>query len=595
MKQNYLNGKDFYNIFRHGAMEVINNKEHLNNINVFPVADGDTGNNLAMTLTSVIDYTQVVDSFYETSKSMAEASIYGARGNSGVIFAQYISGIAEASEGKDRISIKDFIEAIRKASEGIYDSLVHPVEGTMLTVMKQWSVYLSNHKDKYQYIDDMFLNSIDEAKSLLRKTPEQLAVLKKHNVVDSGAKGFVYYLEGIIKFIRGEVIEGHEVFQNVTSLNQNYDRNHENTEFRYCTEALVKGNIDKDKLKADLSAYGDSIIVAGSPTLKHVHLHTNTVEEVFKRLASYGVIDRPKIEDMVIQEKLKGKIGRVAILTDSIGDFPKEYLDEYDVHLLPVNIFVGENHYLDKVTIKAEDFYETIKTSEIYPNSGQPNDIQVKQKIDYLKEHYESIICIMVSSKLSGTYESVQKYGRKLQKEGYPIEVIDSKLNSAGQGLLVTRIAEMVAQGATKEEALAEIESVIPRTELYVALNTFANSLKSGRVPKVVGKIGVFFKLRPIISLDKEGKGTAFSIAVSKKALMNKIKNLVRKKNSERPIEEYVVIYAKDEKGALDFAKELEIMLGKPPKYIEEISSVTALHVGEGAVAVGFIREEAKE
>lgn len=593
MRQNYLNGKDFFNIFRHGAMEVINNKDHLNKINVFPVADGDTGNNLAMTLNSVIDYTQVVDSFYETSKSMAEASIYGARGNSGVIFAQYISGIASASEGKDRISLKDFIEVIRKASEGIYDSLVHPVEGTMLTVMKQWSIYLTEHKDKYQYVDEMFLSSIDEAKKLLSKTPEQLEILKKHNVVDSGAKGFVYYLEGIIKFIRGETIETSRDFQGAGVLSQGYNRNHENTEFRYCTEALVKGKVEKEALKEALSPYGDSIIVAGSPTLKHVHLHTNKVEDVFKLLAKFGVIDRPKIEDMRMQERLKDKTSSIAILTDSIGDFPKSYLDQYDVHLLPVNIFVGENQYLDKVTVEAEDFYDTIKNSKIYPNSGQPNDMQVKQKIDFLKEHYESIICIMVSGKLSGTYESVEKYGKKLKKEGYPIEVIDSKLNSGAQGLLVARTAEMVAEGKSKEEVVAAIENIIPRTEIYVALNTFANSLKSGRVPKVVGKIGVFFKLRPIISLDKEGKGTAFSIAVSKKMLMNKIKKMLEKKNKERPISEYVVVYSKDEKGAQDFAIEIEEIIGKAPKYITEISSVTALHVGEGAIAVGFIREEA--
>jgi len=593
MKKNYLSGKDFFDIFRHGAMEVINNKDHLNKINVFPVADGDTGNNLAMTLNSVIDYTQVVDSFHETSKSMAEASIYGARGNSGVIFAQYISGIATASEGKDRISIKDFIEAIRKASEGIYESLVHPVEGTMLTVMKQWSIYLSEHKDKYQYVDEMFLNSIDEAKSLLEKTPDQLEILRKHNVVDSGAKGFVYYLEGIIKFIRGETIEAPSIFQGAGVLNQGYDRNHENTEFRYCTETLIKGNVDKDELKEVLAVYGDSIIVAGSATLKHVHLHTNKVEEVFKQLSKYGVIDRPKIEDMKIQEKLKDKTSKIAILTDSIGDFPKNYLEDYDVHLLPVNIFVGENHYLDKVTVEPDDFYETIKNSPIYPNSGQPNDIQVKQKIDYLKEHYESIICIMVSSKLSGTYESVEKYGRKLKEEGYPIEVFDSKLNSAAQGLLVTRVAEMVEEGKSRQEVMAEIKNLIPRTEIYVALNTFSNSLKSGRVPKVVGKIGVFFKLRPIISLDKEGNGTAFSIAVSKKMLMNKIKNMLEKKNKENPISDYVVVYSKDKKGAEDFAEEIQKIIGKAPKYISEISSVTALHVGEGAIAVGFIREGA--
>lgn len=156
--------------------------------------------------------------------------------------------------------------------------------------------------------------------------------------------------------------------------------------------------------------------------------------------------------------------------------------------------------------------------------------------------------------------------------------------------MLVVEIAQMVEQGKNIEDILKSAQEIIPKTEIYVALDTFKNSLKSGRVPKIIGKIGVFFKLRPIISLDKEGKGAAFSIAISKKTLMKKILDLVKSKNGEQKIFKYAVVHSGDEKNANIFAKQVEEILGLKPEYICEISSITALHAGEKAVAIGFIR-----
>lgn len=590
MEKYYLNGKDFFDMFRYGAVEVIKNKDQLNKINVFPVADGDTGNNLAMTLNSVLDYAETKESFYETAKSMAEASLYGARGNSGVIFAQYMSGIASASVGKITISLKEFVEAIVEACNSIYETLSDPVEGTMITVMREWSYYLSKYCSKFEHFGDLFLNSIDSAKKSLANTTNQLEILKQNNVVDSGARGFVYYLEGIIKFIKGDIIlENKKINIPITQIATTLD-SHKETNFRYCTECILKGNIKKESIKETLKSLGDSIIIAGDENLKHIHIHTNEVKIVFKKLTNLGIINRPKVEDMKLQKKLKNKKGKIALLTDSIGDIPKELLSKYDIHLIPVNIFVGENHYLDKVTINPKDFYNIMNTSKEYPNSSQPNDIQVKQKLDFLKENYETTIALMVSSKLSGTYQSVYKYSQELKNINYRMEIIDSKLNSAAQGLLVTKTAEKIHAGTGIDEILKEIKELIPRTEIYVALNTFKNALKSGRVPKIIGEFGVMFGLKPIISIDRDGKGTAFSIAFSKKRLMNKIKDITNRKNNEKSIQEYAIVYSKNEDNAKSLSKNIEKILGKPPKYICEVSSVTALHVGEGAVAISFIR-----
>ena len=148
----------------------------------------------------------------------------------------------------------------------------------------------------------------------------------------------------------------------------------------------------------------------------------------------------------------------------------------------------------------------------------------------------------------------------------------------------------MADSGSTMEEITDYLNDKIPKSEIYVALNTFRNALNSGRLPKIVGKIGIFFRLRPIISIDREGNGSAFSVAFSKTTLINKILKLVNQKNQQSKISSYCIVHSGDSDTANSFAKEVTNILGYEPEYICEISSVTALHAGEKAVAIGFIR-----
>jgi len=512
MKKTILDGNDFFKLFSYGASEVIINRDKLNKINVFPVADGDTGNNLVFTLNSVLDYAEVKDSVYETLKSMVEASLSGARGNSGVIFAQYIAGLASETKGKASIMLHDFANASKNSAYGLYNALSNPVEGTMLTVIKDWSNYIVDNHKNYDSFDDLFEESVGYASKSLDNTKEQLEILKKNDVVDSGAKGFVLFLEGALRYLRGEVLPEIKRFS-LSDLSASHDSLiHEESSYRYCTECIIK------------------------------------------------------------------------------GDIPKNLIDKYMIHQIPLNITVGEDSYLDKVSISSEDFYEYMKSSPIYPNSSLPNEIQIKEKLEFLSQNYENIIIINVSSKLSGTHSAMVKASKELSDSGYPIKVIDSKVNSAAQGLLVLHAAKMADSGSTMEEITDYLNDKIPKSEIYVALNTFRNALNSGRLPKIVGKIGIFFRLRPIISIDREGNGSAFSVAFSKTTLINKILKLVNQKNQQSKISSYCIVHSGDLDTANSFAKEVTNILGYEPEYICEISSVTALHAGEKAVAIGFIR-----
>lgn len=598
MGTEYINGVDFYRLFSSGAEQVIKNKEQLNRINVFPVADGDTGSNLAITLKSAIEFTQVNHSFAQTSLSMADAVILGARGNSGIIFAQYILGIAEGAQEKELIHFKEFICISKNSSNKLYQVLSNPVEGTILTVIKVWTDYLRNNIDLFNSFEEIFENSIDIADMALKNTTNQLDILRKYDVVDSGGNGFVYFLEGIKNYILNindedkHKEESEFSFPNLKEFLSSDTENHikESEKFRYCCEGIISEmKASCKELKKELEKLGDNVICLENKNMSHIHVHSNETELVFETMSKYGNINMPKIEDMQLQKKVFEKKEKVAIVTDSIADIPESFLDKYSIHVIPLNIQIGESMFIDNLGISKERVYTEMRSKENYPSSSMSNCMQVMEKFEFLKKHYDSIIAITTSSKLSGSYEIFKKCADKLKEENYSIKIIDSRLNSAAQGLMVLKTAELALEERDFETIIDIAKSISGKIEIYVVLNTFKNSERSGRIPKRIAQIGALLNLKAIISLDKNGKATAPFVSINKASLIDKVCKILKAKIETKEISEYAISYSKDLKKAVEFAEKAELIIGKPPLYICEISSVTALHVGENAVAISII------
>ena len=257
-----LNGKNFFNAFVYGADEVIKTENFLNKINVFPVADGDTGTNLASTLQSVIELSKVSESFGETIRSMADSALLSARGNSGAIFAQYFHGMSKSFENYNTVNVITFAEGAYKAVDYAYDAMSSPVEGTMLTVMKEWSLGIYKLRNLKNDFKELFISAFDIAKTSLKKTPEKLAILKKSGVVDAGAQGFVSFLEGMKNFIeKGKLNEKKLMRENQANIEFNINANEDyNYQDRFCTEANIFSDkkLDKETIKGILKSYGSS-------------------------------------------------------------------------------------------------------------------------------------------------------------------------------------------------------------------------------------------------------------------------------------------------------------------------------------------------
>ena len=200
MKFTQLTGENIHYSFVSGANQVIAQKKVLNDINVFPVPDGDTGNNLASTMETIIEEAKVNANAYRTFQSIADAALTGARGNSGIIFAQYINGISDSLADEDVISIRSFAESVKNAVPHAYSAISNPVEGTMITVIKGWAEAVHSKWEQAGDFYELLSHSLETAMESLRQTTEKLKVLKDASVVDSGAKGFVHFVEGFAQF-----------------------------------------------------------------------------------------------------------------------------------------------------------------------------------------------------------------------------------------------------------------------------------------------------------------------------------------------------------------------------------------------------------
>lgn len=579
------NGFDLHEWFALGAQEVAAHKKYLNDINVFPVADGDTGTNLSTTLRAMVEKPARARSFSGMLQGISKSGLESARGNSGIIFASFVNGIAQECETAEVVTVPEFSGIVYRAVKHLYRAVEHPMEGTLMSVIRDWATFLETNKDRFTGFRELFSQAYQNAIASLEKTKEQLQVLKKHNVVDSGAAGFVRFLQGInLAFSRVRTQEPAEL-ADVPIITAE-----DETAYRYCTEALVDtsafGAVDVEALKNSLAQLGDSLIVNHREGRLKVHLHTNTPERMMEQLAAFGPFIEQKADDMALQNRLRAReSGGIGILTDSIADLPDDYKLEHAIYTLPMGVMIDGSAYLDKTTIQLEQLFKRMEQKEGYPTSSQPEPGRIQTALSALMDRFDSLIVLSVADRLSGTYQALVK-AASIVTPDKKITVIDTKLNSGAQGLLVQAAAEMISQGASHDEIVERIGQMIPRTKIYVCLNTLSYAVRGGRVPDTIGKIGNKLGMRPIMTLDGEGNGAAFGVAFSQAALTRKIFGLVKRTMERKGIAQYSIVHGGNLALANEYAEQIARITGKQPAFISEISAVVALHAGPGTVAV---------
>lgn len=594
MEVKNITSDDIYNAFLYGASEVVSSTQHLNRINVFPIQDGDTGNNLSSMMKTMIKESIKKDSVKETLESFSDAAIRGARGNSGIIFAQYLNGLSNEMSEETEINYNHYADASRKAVEYAYDSIEKPVEGTMLTVMREWGQALNGDSAILTSITEGMSVAAEKVNAALAKTQFQLAELKKAKVVDAGAKGFTLFIEGIADYFKnGNKIKFDEINReeiDMVSIDVNHDVLSGIT-YRYCTECLLEGdNLDREDLKNKLKGTGDSLVVAGNKRVARIHIHTNEPAKVFEILYKEGDIVYQKVDDMKKQQDVVvNRKADIAILTDSIADMPLDFIDENQIHVINLSILFRDIAFLDKLTITPQKLLEYSKDDDTLPTSSQPDEKQIENILDYLSSYYKSVIVITVAKVLSGTYNIINKVAKKMDLKDFKISMIDSKQNSGAEGLLVAKAADLVSEGLSHDEIVSEINKRVPKSKILVKVKNLDNMIKSGRLSTRAGKIGKKIGLRPVVTLDENGDGGLCGIAFTEKGSINQIKKHIKKKMKKHTIESYNIAHVNNLEQAKEFEEIFTNIIGMKPRYIVESSSVIAVGAGNEVVALSYI------
>lgn len=589
-----ISSDDIYNAFLHGADQVISNVELLNKINVFPIQDGDTGNNLASLMKTIIDQSEKEATVKATLTSFSDAAIHGARGNSGIIFAQYLNGLSLEMEDLGEVDYKDYALASQKAVRYAYESIESPVEGTILTVMNEWGEALWEQSQALSEIKELMKTAINRVDEALSQTQFQLMELKKAKVVDAGAKGFTLFVQGISEYFMSENKPELKLRPRTKIHIENVEVEHDINAVithRYCTEALIEGsNLNQDKIKEELSSLGDSLVVAGNERLMRVHIHSNNPEKVFGLLYEEGNITYQKVDDMVKQQDLVlNRKYDTALLTDSIADLPQKMIDDEQIHIINLNILFGSTSFLDKLTITNERILEYSKDSESLPSSSQPDEKQIENILNYLSNYYKSLIVITVAKPLSGTFNNISKVAKRLAFDDFKISIIDSKQNSGAQGLLVAKAAKLIHEGSNHDQVVKEIEDSVSRSKILVLVKNLDNMIKSGRLSTTMGKIGKKVGLKPIVTLDKDGDGGLGGIAFTEKGSLRVLKHHIRKVMKNHEIESYNIVHVNNLKEAKEMETTFTELIGKKPNYLAETSSVVAVGAGDQSLALSYI------
>ena len=310
MKQ-IMNGADFRRLVISAAASVELHKQQLNELNVFPVPDGDTGTNMSMTINAgANDLRKAEDPSLEKAASItASALLRGARGNSGVILSLLFRGISKKLKGAVECDGVLWAEALQEGVDAAYKAVMKPAEGTILTVSRLAAAAARKAAAENNYIEFVQEAAIAEAKVALANTTNQNPVLKKAGVVDAGGKGWLHVLEAMLSSMQGEDVVIPEGYASGESKEQAdfSDFNEEDITFTYCTEFIIDRENDKDPeaLRAFLDSLGDSLVLVEDEEIIKVHVHTNDPGKALHEAMDYGSFITVKIENMRLQHTEK--------------------------------------------------------------------------------------------------------------------------------------------------------------------------------------------------------------------------------------------------------------------------------------------------
>lgn len=593
-----LNGARLSRLLRAGIQRLLADQEHLNRINVFPVPDGDTGTNMALTLHAVQASLRrdPNDHAGSTLTRAADAALDGARGNSGAILAQFLLGMGDSASTHAALSTVQFANAVTAGATYARDSLCEPREGTVLTVISDFATEATRlATGGLQDFLGLFSQALVRARKSLQHTTEQLEELRAARVVDAGAKGFIDLLEGMTDHLHRDVdaepVETSLAVASSEAAGDIHDLSH-----RFCTECIISGaNIDRRKLREQLASLGSSLVLAGTTRKSKVHIHVNDPSEVFRIAGRFGSVSGQKADDMQRQQTAVHVRGRkVAIVTDSVADIPEDMLDELGIHTVPLRIHFGEHSYLDKSGMSSEEFLAELTRSTTHPKTSQPPAGDFRRQFEFLATHFNGVVSINVTTKVSGTFNAARSAAERTRIRD-SIEVIDSGNASIGQGLLAIYAAELAARDQDVAQIVTAVRKMIPLTRTYALAGSLDYAVRGGRVKPSVKSLAEFLQLTPILANQDDGRIAPGGTLFGRSRLQDKfVRFITSRMDPDRPYR-VGIGHAGAEGKAVELLERLRMAHADiRSAFIMPVGSTLSVHGGPGTLVVGvqpFVNE----
>jgi len=588
-----IDAEKFKEIVKRGMEFLFQDRALLNKINVFPVADGDTGDNLVHTLKPVYDQIGAMAEprLDDLAARLAAVMLMSAKGNSGVIFSQFFFSFAKALKGKETIGPADFSLAMEKAVHETYESIAQPQEGTILTVLRHTAEEfkrLALNGEKYHVI---FEKVILKAREILEKTRDILPQMKKARVVDAGGMGFYLFFKGMAAAVLGRGAESGE------TGNAAFDqepKEMEVSELAFCAEWVFRpGGKSKDFLKELLKRHGDSLLIAGDADLLHLHIHTDSPEGVESELVRHGEIVSRKV-DSLRKPAHPGPEIAMALLMDSAVDIPEQTEKALGIVVVPLQILLHDRYFRDRFEIGKEELYRRMRAEkDLVVKTSQPAPFDFKTGYESALARHGQALFFSLSSRLSGSYQNALAALKLLPAADQArIRIIDTLNVSAGSGLLLCRALQLLGRGLDIDQVKTEVEARRGDVVSLGYVESLEYAVRGGRLPPLAGAITRLLGIQPLVAFEHGvlvKKGILFSDH-------NKEKKVVRrflKKLDQGRSYSLGIVYTDNPQAAM----RLEDELAKSPLKISAVyqvvgAAVLGAHAGPGTFCLFALADD---
>lgn len=578
-----IDAEQFRRIVRQGMEHLFRDRELLNRINVFPVPDGDTGDNLVHTLKPVYEGMDIwrETRLDEAAARLAQAMLLSAKGNSGVIFSQFFHAFARAMQGHEAIGPADFSLAMEKAVRDTYAAVADPREGTILTVLRHTAEEfkrLALSGERYQVI---FEKAIVRAKEILEKTRDMLPQMKKARVVDAGGLGFFLFFKGMAAAVSGRAAG--EAGESAAAPFDQAPQAVDAAKFAFCAEWVLRprpgGAVrprGRDFFLGALKPFGDSLLVAGADDLLHLHIHTDRPQEVEAELVRHGEIVSRKVDSLRVPAPRPALAA--ALVIDSAVDIPEASERSAAVAVVPLQIQLNGAYRRDRLEISKEELYRRMRAEKaLVVKTSQPSPGDFQAAFAAALAGGRRALLFSLSSRLSGSLQAAQAARRLLSDADQArVRLVDTLNVSGGSGLLLCHAIRLLERGMDPELVARDVESRRAEVVSLGYVESLEYAVRGGRLPAAAGWLQRVLGVRPLVAFEK-GKLVRKGALLSARRKERKVVRRFLRRLDLRRRHALAIVYTDNPQSALRLEDELA----------RSKLRITAMYQAVGAAVLG--------